>query len=1196
MEVNASPQEQKRLTEHIISQFYNRTSGRGSTECTRNYPRDVFFVGNLRSEDGTAIADGREPHLPELLNKLAPVAFGAEFRIHPTDRSVARIKLEWTCYYRVFPTYTQQVDYRHNLSGGSTESVQNANPSQALQTPIDDTDVEESSSETISKEIHPEDETEVDASDGRLRRPNDTLMLRFRAIRCSAEGELVLCRNAEGGWNCDANDVSEAVKQKLQNAHDAVAQDPETIRVADDPYAQILVPDSALDTPEAYQDFCNKLRQPVIPSWDWEVRCDSREDVDEQDFLIVSVVFVNRTAKQESAEGKAHPSIEHFVFDTAAHFMFEQHAVQPFSIELAPKGFRYDREVWARPFNCAIERSGTNALSTTHIPTFTQNRYQTRVQPTASFSELASEPIPTLEKILEAMKDYRSEWATAEKNYESSIPAWRERHLAEFNSDRSRFDEEITLFQAGLDLIRRDSDTELAFRLTNETFLRSGQHSGKTSWRLFQIVFLVSQIPGITALADKPGSQPDDLQRADIIYFPTGGGKTEAYLSVLTFHCFFDRLRGKSAGVTAWTRFPLRLLTLQQTQRVADVICMADLVRRSHDDSRLNGPSIAGFGVGYFVGKSSTPNELVNSEQYSYANAENIATWACANDDDERQHWRRLIHCPSCWSNTVRVELDVTHMRLLHRCSQPDCQFPEGRIPVYVVDNEIYRYLPTVLVGTIDKLAVIGNQRKMAQIFGDIDGYCKLHGFHKGKCCQKGCDGKNLVAKIPAGLSGPTIFVQDELHLLKEGLGTFDGHYETFVQELLRAISPGAPLKIIASSATIENFERQVEHLYGADPELARIFPGPGPQLGASFYAHTLDYPQRVYAGLIPHNKTIFNASLELLEHYHAILQELIALPAGSRNPYGGSTAPDTHDWFALLDLYVTSLTYFLSSRDLNSVRTDLDGHVSPRLQAMNLSPLRIFELTGSTTTDEVATTLEYLDTSKPVQERATSVLATNMVSHGVDIDRLNAMFFYGMPRQNAEYIQASSRVGRAHVGLVFVCHHPARERDQSHYAVFSKFHEYVGQLVEPVAINRWATFSINRTLPGLFMGFLLQIMANKAEPKNVNQYYRIDHVRQQIASGRLRADDFIPFLERSYRVANSNEPAQQAFREEIRLRAQQFLDQIVQASPAKTFVSDALIPRPLTSLRDVDEPIPIGLDRAGTQWASYMDTRGRFQ
>jgi hypothetical protein len=251
------------------------------------------------------------------------------------------------------------------------------------------------------------------------------------------------------------------------------------------------------------------------------------------------------------------------------------------------------------------------------------------------------------------------------------------------------------------------------------------------------------------------------------------------------------------------------------------------------------------------------------------------------------------------------------------------------------------------------------------------------------------------------------------------------------------------------------------------------------------------------------------------------------------------------------------------------------------------LAPLKIFELTGSTSTDEVARTLEYLQQPKSGQERSTSVLATQMVSHGVDIDRLNAMFFYGMPRLNAEYIQASSRVGRSHVGLVFVCHHPARERDQSHYALFEKFHQYLGQLVEPVAINRWAKFSVNRTLPGLFMGVLLQLIANRAQGKQINQHYMIDHVRKLITSGSIRLDDFIPFLERAYRVDNSNDPVLVNFRDEIQLRVQQFFDQIITASAGKKFVSEALIPRPMSSLRDVDEPVPIHLDRDGTQWAN---------
>src|SRR5262249_14446444 len=156
--------------------------------------------------------------------------------------------------------------------------------------------------------------------------------------------------------------------------------------------------------------------------------------------------------------------------------------------------------------------------------------------------------------------------------------------------------------------------------------------------------------------------------------------------------------------------------------------------------------------------------------------------------------------------------------------------------------------------------------------------------------------------------------------LLKEGLGTFDGHYETFVQEIMRTLNAEAVLKIIASSATIENFARQIEHLYGADPARAKRFPGPGPTLGKSFYAETLNYPQRIFVGLIPHNKTIFNTMLELLEYYHAGIQELLDRKSTDGNPYGGILTPESTGWYDLLDLYVTSLTYFLSNRDLNSI------------------------------------------------------------------------------------------------------------------------------------------------------------------------------------------------------------------------------------------------------------------------------------
>jgi hypothetical protein len=208
------------------------------------------------------------------------------------------------------------------------------------------------------------------------------------------------------------------------------------------------------------------------------------------------------------------------------------------------------------------------------------------------------------------------------------------------------------------------------------------------------------------------------------------------------------------------------------------------------------------------------------------------------------------------------------------------------------------------------------------------------------------------------------------------------------------------------------------------------------------------------------------------------------------------------------------------------------------------------------------------------------------MISHGVDIDRLNAMIFYGMPRQNAEYIQASSRVGRAHTGIVFTCLHPIRERDQSHYEYFVKFHEFLGQLIEPVAINRWATFSLSRTLPGLFMGILLQKFANEPGEAKPGGFYMLDFVRKKISAGELTPDMFIPLLERAYLLSDGPSGATAAFRSELHRLVRRFFDQIISAGPPNKMVSQVLIPKPLMSLRDVDEPIEIELDSEGTEWS----------
>ena len=1178
-------QEEELLATYIAEQVIGRASGRLEKECLFNMPRDCYFVGNLRSaaEEGDQNNNG----LPfDLRNKLAPVAFGAEFLVRPEDGELKiEVTVQWACYYRVFPTYKQQRDFQ-DIPVKETDKQTSAEPSVAKVDEIEK-NVQSEDDEERGARWELERERQQAQDERRQQKPTkDTLCPRFRKILCQAMGNLLLRKTTDDKWEVDKSELEQALKTKVKETQQVIFEDNERLRSNNtDLDRQVNISNVALTLESEYNRFKEQLKNEILLSWKWDVQVECHEgqhisSIDQSDNALLSINFTNMSSMPDRSLTR-----ENFFFDTSAEFRFIEGHVSPFTLELAPQGFRYDRNLWGRGFNCAVEKITDTEYCTTHTPHYSQKRYLTNIKPIAPFDVLAYQPIPVLESIQAAMQESLVDWDSAEVKYRHQFNnQWETEFKGEFEKDKAQFMSEIQRFERGLELIRNNSDIQLAFQLTNEVFRRAGDHpvpsKEKKEWRLFQIVFLLSQIPGIAALVQPNDSDVSERETVDIIYFPTGGGKTEAYLGVLVFHCFLDRLRGKRAGVTAWTRFPLRLLTLQQTQRMADIVGIAELVRRGHQDPRLSGKGIAGFAVGYFVGKEGTPNELVDASKKHNLQPEERVNWSHATDEEYRQRWKRVVTCPSCRTNTVRVDLDEEAVRIRHHCTEDNCAFPDGLLPIHVIDNEIYRYLPSVIVGTIDKLAGLGNQRKFSLIFGQVTGYCTEHGYYKGKCCQKECTNTNRLKKsIPQGISGPTLFIQDELHLLREGLGTFDAHYETFTQELLKKFGQTQALKIIASSATIEAFKRQVEHLYGRTREQARVFPGPGPTLGSSFYAQTQDYPQRLFYGVIPHNKTIFNAILELLQYYHETLQGLQQLPSNAPNPYNGCIQPGSSDWQMLIDNYVTSLAYFLAARDLSSIHTDLENAVNTELQ-YDHRPLEISEMTGSTSTSEVTRILEKVESSCPLPgEAPDTILATSMISHGVDIDRFNGMLFYGMPRQNAEYIQASSRIGRRHVGLVLMCLHPGRERDQSHYAYFTKFHEFLGQFIEPVAINRWSKFSVQRTLPGLFMSVLLQYIANRSTESNPNLFYMLGFVKGQISSGKLSADDFIPLLEDAYGVTHPNNPAEEGFRSEIRRHVEHFLDQIIGAGSNERFVSETLIPRPMRSLRDVDEVIEIELE-----------------
>lgn len=1172
------PDEEVGLAAYVADQVTGRATGRLEDECLVNQPRDRYFIGSLRPrEDSEEVLAGGLPF--ELLNKLAPSAFGIELRLAPTSGPIElAVELDWTCYYRVFPTFEQQ--RRHQLQQPIHEQPieQGSRPT--------DLPVEDTGESTESAGIP--DGTSVDGTDdidaispaspdtarsqqGR-RRPSDSLFVRFRKVPSHASGRIRIRVDEAGEATGDVSELKAAIDAAMEQAARAATGDAERIRTARQNAEQVRVPDNALSDERAFQAFLGSLRTEVQPSWRLTSGVRIQRGASSGGSIDVSLEWLNESPRLLGGRGRESLNTEPYLFDARAEVLVDGADCLPYELQLAPRGFRYDREIWGRGFNVAVDRIANRRFATNAAPIFRQPRYVTRAEPEASFESLASDPVPTLERVAQAMEAYIGEWRRVEKAF-GARPGWNPGHAEEFERSFTQFSDELARFRRGIELLA-NPDVDLAFRLTNETFRRGRNRF----WRIFQLVFLVGQIPGTASLVT--GADGDERRIVDIIFFPTGGGKTEAYLAAVVFNCFLDRLRGKTAGVTAWIRFPLRLLTLQQTQRVTDAIAIAELVRQESADERLK--QADPFAVGYFVGQDGSPNEIADPVALGRYGTRFAPTWSQARDPAARQAWKRIARCPACRTRTIVVDLDESTIRLSHRCTNADCPFPGGVLPVYVVDNEIYRYLPSVLVGTIDKLAGVGNNRKASMLFGKVEGSCSRHGYYFRRCTQSGCrEAQLLQAGVPAGLSGPSVFVQDELHLLREGLGTFDGHYETFVQEMSTQFG-NPPIKIIASSATIEAFARQVQHLFGRPPELARVFPGPGPTLQESFYAKTEAYPQRLFVGVLPHNKTIFNATLELLELFHRVIAELAALGTSSPNPFGGRFSPGSQGWHLLLDGYTTSLTYFLNKRELDSIRTDVEGDLNPNLRSDGFDAVEVFELTGGVGTDDIERVLARLEQPKPLGERqADAVLATSMVSHGVDVERLNMMLFYGMPRQTAEYIQASSRVGRQRCAVVFVALHPARERDQSHYQYFHKYHEFLGQLVEPVAINRWAKFAMGRTMPGLFMATLLQITATQSQG-DPNQYYMLDALKRKVAAGEIVTADFVPLLEQAYYGTSTPETA-----DLIEARVRRYLDQLLSAPSSISFASEALIPKPMASLREVDEQIEIELDLEGTTWAS---------
>jgi hypothetical protein len=585
------------------------------------------------------------------------------------------------------------------------------------------------------------------------------------------------------------------------------------------------------------------------------------------------------------------------------------------------------------------------------------------------------------------------------------------------------------------------------------------------SWRAFQIAFLLLSIGGIV------DDHSSDREIVDLIWFPTGGGKTEAYLAVISLYMFHLRLVHKSNeplrcdGTNVFMRYTLRMLTTQQFQRAASLICAMEVLRRRS----LVGPiPIDGrrFSLGLWIGSTGSPNNIAAARlELSAFRSEKSAGNPMV-----------LTECPWCRSEIGRYdgkrpskikEKDWAARRIrgisnhpsegpLLLCPDARCDFGsedfQKWLPVEVIDQRIYGYPPSIVIATADKFAIIAYRPEAGALFG-----------------REEVDGVPSQTHLPPGL-----IIQDELHLISGPLGTVYGLYEGIIERLCSYDSGEKTVKpkLIASTATIRGAGDQVRSLYArvepvSNEPNVRLFPSPGLFMGDSFFGtYAKDNRNRLRAGRLYlgiHANDYGSVLTAQVRAFAAVLCRTYLLPADKRDP-----------WWTLL-------VFYNSIRELSGAKTLFDADIRSRLKFLfnreNFPPearrnLKIVEeLTSRLSQSEIVEmmdrlTVKYTETGSALD----ACLASSIIEVGVDIDRLSLMGVVGQPKTTAQYIQVTGRVGRRwweRPGLIMMVYNPSKSRDRSHFEQFHSYHRRLYERVEPTSATPFALAAIQRALPG---------------------------------------------------------------------------------------------------------------------------------
>lgn len=636
--------------------------------------------------------------------------------------------------------------------------------------------------------------------------------------------------------------------------------------------------------------------------------------------------------------------------------------------------------------------------------------------------------------------------------------------------------------ETGIALLE-DAQVMEAFRLANRVMAtaarqRMGVMQGKApesikpKWRPFQLAFLLMNLSGVV----QPSG--DDREVVDLLFFPTGGGKTEAYLGLAAFTLVLRRLRNPgvtSAGVSVIMRYTLRLLTLDQLGRAATLICALELERQKDVEKLGTWP----FEIGLWVGKAATPN-IMGFKGDNRQDTARARTIAFQNGTTSASPIP-LEDCPWCGTkftnNSFRLFPKVdTPTDLKVVCKNHRCTFSrDNYLPIVAVDEPIYRRLPCFLIATVDKFAAMPWTGEVGQFFGRVQRHNR-DGFY-GPC--QPTQGTPLACKE---LLPPDLIIQDELHLISGPLGTMVGLYESALNELCCRQVNGKKVrpKIIASTATVRRAESQIQALF--NHRLVDIFPPPGPNRHDSFFAKTVSAKEsnaRLYVGVAAQGRS---PKVVMLRVYLAML-------SAAQKEYSASKkkTPDNP-----ADPYMTLLGYFNSLRELGGARRLVEDEIGNRLmgygqreRVRDPAPLfvdrriayEVMELTSRVSTDKVAEAKRRLALPFCENDHVDVALATNMISVGLDITRLGLMVVFGQPKTSAEYIQATSRVGRdeKRPGIVITVLNVHKPRDRSHYERFAAYHETFYRNVEATSVTPFSPRALDRGLAGTLIALARQ-------------------------------------------------------------------------------------------------------------------------